>query len=344
MIRLRKIGITLIGLLLVTLLLSACGSNNNAEQNNASAQAETTDTTNANQPVNSEKAAFPRTIKDANGEVTIEAQPKKVAVVHWGYADSILLFDIPSVGLALPFTEATSTLKTASYKPYVDKHSEMKIIGENTQVNMEALLAYAPDLIIAGNAINKDILSDLSKISQTIVIDEQTTDVWSNWPALVTKFGEILGEEDIAAKYIADYNASLADGKAKLANLDGKVAFLQVRDKQAWLQGTNYTKPYYDGLGLKPPVSEKVDMTQGAEISLEGLVALDPDYIVLGYFNYSDKSMPAVTDEWEKVGVWNKLKAVQNGHVYSVDGQLALGYGPIGNSYGVKAVVDALSK
>lgn len=342
----KRYGFALIAMLLFALFLSACGSNDNNSQASppASDAAPSASEPAASGPVASEAPAFPRTIQDANGEVTIKEQPKKVAVVHWGYGDSILLFDIPSIGLALPFTEQQSTLHTDSYKPYVDKAQELKIVGENTQVNLEELLNYGPDLIIAGNAINKDIAGDLSKIATTVLIDEQTTDVWSNWPALVTKFGEILGQEDTAAKYVADYDALLADARAKLANLDGTVAFLQVRDKTVWLQGTNYTKQYYEGMDLKPPVADKFDMSEGAELSLEGLSVLDPDYLVLGYFNYSDKSMAALTDEWEKNPVWSKLKAVQNNHVYGIDGQLALGYGPIGNSYGVKAVLEALSK
>ncbi|MFD0672879.1 ABC transporter substrate-binding protein [Cohnella sp. GCM10027633] len=336
-------------LLVIVLILSACGSNNandNAANsgNTASASPESTASATASAPASQETSAFPRTIQAANGDIEIKEQPKKVAVVHWGYGDSLLLFDIPSVALALPFTEAQSTLHTDSYKPYVDKLQELKIVGENTEVNLEALLAYKPDLILAGNAVNKDITADLEKIATTVVIDEATTDVWSNWPALVTKFGEIVGQEETAAKYIADYNALLQSSKEKLAGLEGKVAFLQVRDKTVWLQGTNYTKQYYEGMGLKAPESADIDMTEGAELSLEGLSVLDPDYIVLGYFNYSDKTIPALTDEWDDGEVWKKLKAVQNGHVYGVDGQLALGYGPIGNAYGVQAVLDALSK
>lgn len=323
----------------LVLLLSACGGNNaNNKTNNAGSEAASTpEATDA-----SEAAKFPRTIKDANGEVTIKEQPKKIAVVHWGYIDALLLFNVDSVGLALPFTEKQSVLHSDEYKPYVDKVKDIQIVGENTQVNMEKLLAYAPDLILAGNAINKDIAADLTKIAPTVMIDEQQTDVWSDWPSLVTKFGEILGQEDVAEQYVSKFKADLASAKEKLANLDGSVAFVQVRENEVWLQGTNYTKQYYEGMGLKAPASDT--MTEGEKISLEGLSALDPDYLFLGYFNYSDKTIPAATAQWENSEVWKKLKAVTNNHVYGINGELALGYGPIGNSYGVKAVLEALQK
>lgn len=332
----------------LVLLLSACGNNGNNgnngssgnKTNNAGQASEATTTPEATSTT--EAAKFPRTVKDANGEVTIKEQPKKIAVVHWGYIDSLLLFHVDSVGLALPFTEKQSVLHSEQYKPYVDKVKDIQIVGENTQVNMEKLLAYAPDLIIAGNAINKDIADDLAKIAPTVMIDEQQTDVWSDWPSLVTKFGEILGQEDVAEQYVTSYKSELAAAKEKLANLDGTVAFVQVRENEVWLQGTNYTKQYYEGMGLKAPASDA--MAEGEKISLEGLSALDPDYLFLGYFNYSDKTLPAATDQWEDSEVWKKLKAVANNHVYSINGELALGYGPIGNSYGVKAVLEALQK
>ncbi|WP_230633156.1 ABC transporter substrate-binding protein [Paenibacillus athensensis] len=292
-----------------------------------------------------EKASgtFPRTIEAANGSIVIQKKPERVAVVHWGYVDSLLLFDLPSVGLALPFTKENSSLKTEAYKPFTDKIKDISIVGENTAVNMEALQQYAPDLIIAGNKVNAEISDQLAKIATTVVIDETATDVWSDWPKLVTKFGKMLGQEQTADQFITGYQAKVQDAKAKLADVKGTIAFLQVRDNAIWLGGTKFLTPYYDnGLGFKAPDNSL--MTEGAEMSLEGLAALNPDHVILGYFNYEDQSKAALLEEWKKNPVWQKLKAVQNNQTYAVNGALAMGYVPIGNSYGVDAVLKALSK
>ncbi|MBD2870592.1 ABC transporter substrate-binding protein [Paenibacillus arenilitoris] len=335
----------LMSLLCIMLLISACSgaaNTNNAAPGNSAAPSNDAggQQTEGQDEEVAQTDKFPRTVKAANGEITIEKEPKKVAVVHWGYGDSLLLFDLPSVALALPFTEKQSVLATESYKPYVDKHDELVVVGENTQVNMEALLAYAPDLIIAGNSVNQAVGGELEKIAPTVVIDEAETDVWANWPALVAKFGEILGQEDAAQSYIAEYENKLKTAKEKLAGLEGTVAFLQVRADAVWLQGVDYLKPYYEGMGLTPPAGDV--MAEGAQLTLEGLSELDADHLFLGYFNYSDQSVGALTDEWDDSAVWKSLKAVQSGQVYAIDGQLALSYGPIGNSYGVQAVLEAL--
>ncbi|MFC4600881.1 ABC transporter substrate-binding protein [Cohnella hongkongensis] len=330
-------------LTLLVLLLAACSNSDSKGSSEASTSPSPTPSESSSAPSESSasEAAFPRTIQAANGDVVIEKQPQRVAVVHWGYTDSILLFDLKSVGLALPFTEKQSVLHTETYQPYTDRLDELVVVGENTAVNLEALLAYAPDVIIAGNAVNKDIVDSLTKIATTVVLDEQKTDVWGDWPSVVTEFGRILGQEETAASYIADFQAKLQEAKEKLSGLEGTVAFLQIRAKESWLQGTNYLPTYYEGLGLKAP--ESAEMADGAQISLEGLSQLDPDYLFLGQFNVSDPSLPALSDEWRQSEVWAKLKAVQNDRVFDIDGQLALGYGPLGSSYGVQAVLDALS-
>ncbi|MBA2942893.1 ABC transporter substrate-binding protein [Paenibacillus sp. CGMCC 1.16610] len=285
-------------------------------------------------------ASFPRTITSAKGEqVTITKKPEKVALVHWGLTEDLLSFDIPSIGIALPFAEKQSLLGIDLYKPYIDMHKEVTIVGENTEVNMERLLQYGPDLIIAGTETNQKVVDQLSKIAPTIFIDETKTDVWNDWPGVMTKFGEILGQEDIAKQNIDKFNSKVTEAKDQLKAVQGNVAYLQVRDKTMWLQGTQYAGHYYEPLGLKAPEQAK---GEGAAITLEGLVQINPDYIFLGYFNYRDKSLPALADEWEKSDVWKTLKAVKENHVYKIDGEVAYGFGPISRMFGTDAIVKAL--
>lgn len=336
----------LISLLAAILLLGACsGSANNGvngNTGNADHAGQAGNSGNSGNTSGNDAARFPRSIQDARGQVTIEKQPKRVAIAHWGYTDSILLFDLNAVGVTLPFGQKNSVLESDPYKPYIEKAGELAVVGENTTVNMEALLAFAPDLIIAGNATNGEIVDQLKGIATTVVIDEEKVNVWGDWPALVGVFGEILGQEKAAEQYLADYRQLLADGKEKLANVEGTVAFVQVRGDAVWLQAAGYVPQYYDGLGLK--ALDHALMAEGGQLSLEGLSELNPDHLFLGYFNVTNSSLGALTDEWENTQVWKNLNAVQNNRVYAINGELALGYGPIGNTYGVNAVIEALQQ
>jgi iron complex transport system substrate-binding protein len=330
-------------LMLIVLLVSACSSAGNANNAGTNAPAATGGTETAGNSTNTNteaSKAFPRTVTSADGkEITITEQPKKVALVHWGLTQNLLGFDVSSIAVTLPFSAKQSFLDSEVYKPYVDKFSEVVVVGENTAVNLEALLEYEPDLILAGSVTNKDIADQLSQIAPTVIIDEEKTNVWLDWQGVITQFGDILGQEELAKQTIDTFTAKVEQAKQQLNSVEGTVAFVQVRDKAIWLQGMNYTGEYYEPLGLTAPEEAKGD---GIELSLEGLSAIDPDHLFLGYFNYNDPSLPALSDEWEQSEVWKKLKAVQKGQVYGINGELAFGYGPISRSSGVEAIVDAL--
>jgi iron complex transport system substrate-binding protein len=152
-------------------------------------------------------------------------------------------------------------------------------------------------------------------------------------------YGEMLGQEDKAKQAIDKFNAKFAEAKDQLKGVQGNVAYLQVREKTMWLQGTQYASHYYEPLGLKEPEQAK---GEGAALTLEGLVQINPDHIFLGYFNYRDSSLPALADEWEKSEVWKALKAVKENHVYKIDGSIAYGFGPISRTYGTDAIVKGM--
>lgn len=85
------------------LLASACSSSSNTESSSPSAKPAASTST--------ASASFPRTITSAKGEqVTIAKKPEKVALVHLGLTEDLLSFDVPSIGIALPFTEKQSCL------------------------------------------------------------------------------------------------------------------------------------------------------------------------------------------------------------------------------------------
>lgn len=337
--------LVLIVLVCVPVMILACSANQSTEGQSQQTEGEVNPEpeNEVGEPADkpSRGAVFPRTVKDAFGEVVIEEAPLKIALVHWGLSETLLTFDLNSVALALPFTHNQSVLNTEQYKPYVDKIGELTIVGENTEVNLEALLEYEPDLILAGSDTNKEISEELRKIGTTYFVDEAAVDVWGNWPSVMRLFGELLGQETHAEEHISGFEALQAEGKRKLAHVEGTVAFVQVRENAVWLQGPAFINHYYDGLGLRPPEGDLA--AEGGQLSLEGLSEVDPEHLFLGYFNYSDPSLSAEVDAWEETAIWQALTANQQNQTYAFDGQLALGYGPIGQAYGMEQIVQALA-
>lgn len=334
----------MIATLLLSALLAACSNSSDSSNPTAQPSNSTNEPKQADEPEPSvdqpEAAAYPRTVKDANGDFTIEEKPQKIALAHWGLSETLLTFDLDHAALTLPFTKDQSLLGSEQYKPYVDKIGAIEIIGENTEVNLEALLEYEPDLILAGSDTNKAIAAELQKIAPTYFLDEAAVNVWGDWPTVMRLFGELLAQEAQAESYIERFETLKTDAKHRLADVEGTTALLQVRKDAVWLQGPAYAELYYSGLGLTPPSGTLAE--EGGQLSLEGLSELDPDYLLLGNFSVGDSSQPAEIEAWKDSPVWANLKAVKQQRVYAFDGQLALGYGPIGQTYGIEQVLAAM--
>ncbi|WP_246132133.1 ABC transporter substrate-binding protein [Paenibacillus hemerocallicola] len=340
-------AIGMFAMIFMILLAAACSSSQQAQEpNDTAAGSGDTAAGAAAQPKEASKTddTFPRKVESAGGGVTIEKRPQKVALASWQLVEMMLPFDQPSVGVTLPFAAANSVLESEQLKPHVDKFKEFKIVGEGTKVNLEALLSYGPNLIIAGSKTNLAIKEQLEQIAQVVWIDEESINTRTEWPKVVSLIGSFLGQEKRAAELIEKFAATQKAGKQKLAVRQGEsVLFVQVRDKAVYVMQPNTLLPYYDGLGLTLPKTSE-NMPANGQITLEGLSVINPDHLVLGYFNYTNKSLAALTDEWEKSEVWKSLKAVKEKQVYALNGELAMGLGPIGQQYGLESIIKAMEK
>ncbi|GAA3410674.1 ABC transporter substrate-binding protein [Paenibacillus hodogayensis] len=344
----RRKAIGWIVLIFMIVLATACSSSPQAPETGSTAGAQKGEQA-TGEPADQKQAAqkesvFPRQVESAGGKITIQKQPQKVALASWQLVEMVLPFDQPSVGVTLPFSAANSVLESEQLKPYVGKFKEFKIVGEGTQVNLEALLSYGPDLIIAGSKTNQSIKEQLEKVAQTVWIDEEAINMRTEWLRVVGMIGNVLGQEKRAEEVIAKFTETQKAGKQKLAAKQGEsVLFVQVREKAVYVMQPSTLPAYYDGLGLTfPKMSE--NMPANGQLTLEGLSVINPDHLVLGYFNYTNKSLPALTDEWEKSEVWKSLKAVKQNQVYAINGELAMGLGPIGQQYGLETLIKAMGK
>ena len=348
----KKSGMGIV-LIVLILLLAACGSNSDnssgspetgasaAQPSESAPSAQSSESAPPEQSAEA-TAGFPRDIDGAFGTVTLEKKPLKVGVANWMLLELLLPFDLSEGGITLPFSAANSSLESDIYKEYADKFDDLKIVGENTQVNLEAMLAFQPDVIIAGSVSNKEIRQQLEQIAPTAWYDEEKINVRNDWTELMTFMGGVLGQEERAQQLINDFHTKQSEGKEELAGRsDETVMLVQVRENAVYAMSYGSIPQYYDGLGLTPPDAVK-EMGGPTQISLEGLTVIDPDHLFLGYFNLTDTSLAALTDEWQDSEVWKGLKAVKNNQVYPFNGELALGIGPIGQAYGIDTVIKAL--
>jgi len=271
--------------LLILLLLTACGE----KEKNSSPTAEQ-DT----------KEAETKTVQTTNGEVVIPTSPQRIVAEE--YIASLLVLDVKPVGapgLALENYYLKDALK------------DVEEIGDYGKPSIEKIIALKPDLIITGNGENYDALS---KIAPTVVIPYgELKDAHEE----LTYFGELLGKEQEAKDWLAQYDQRIADAKAQVDAIipeDASFSIIEDAGKTYYAYGDNFGRggqPVYQVLGRKPPakVADEMMEKQWAEISEEVLADYAGDYIIL-------TSDDRTVEDFKKDPIWGSLPAVKNDHLY----------------------------
>ncbi|PZE22855.1 ABC transporter substrate-binding protein [Paenibacillus xerothermodurans] len=287
-------AICLMSLILLLMLLSACGNS----------AAGTTDTPSA------DNAAQPSTVtvKDGMGhDVSIPANPKRVLASY--LEDHLAVLGVTPVA-------------QWSVANGVQDYLQAQLAGVPTiayDLPPETVASFDPDFIIIGSAssVQNGLYEQYSKIAPTYVLGDE---IVKDWRETLLKMGELLGKADAAQKAVEDYNRKAADTKAKLESAVGKksAAILWMTQKQFYIVDNEVASGdvLYGDLGFTPPnlVAGLPDEAKAAwnPITLEKLAELDADYIFLVN---SDKGQDAAA---LNNPVWQGIPAVKAGHVYEM--------------------------
>lgn len=213
------------------------------------------------------------------------------------------------------------TLENMYFKEFLTGVADTGTYGK---MSPENILALNPDLIISGNA---DSYAALSKIAPTVIVPYGDL---KNAHEELTYFGKLLGKEQEAAAWLADYDKRIADAKARVdAAIPAGATFsiLEHADKSTWVYGDNFGRggqPIYQALGRKPPagVADEIMEKQWAELSAETLGKYAGDYLVI-----TDNTRTA--QDFQADPIWGSLPAVKNGKIYVWKEERSWYYDPI---------------
>lgn len=319
-----------VSLALLASVLAGCAGKPEPTNNTAPSSTAPAAETSTPEKADSEAGKWPRTYVDALGrEVVLEKKPEKVALLFFrNFEHMFLLNETPVAATDMNVLEEWESLA-----PYKDK--EIADIGSMTGPNLEKLLEVGPDLIIMVSARYESYGDKLEKIAPVITVDSNE----NNWQGALREYGKIFGKEQKAEDEIARIEALITDSKEQLKKFSDKTfGVIMLGDKQFWGFTTQFVFNKDSGLALHPP-SKYVDMsTKGEEISLEGLAAMNPDYMFVADIKGVSKNLPGYLKNLESDSAWNSLEAIKNGHMYALDSSIAAG-GPLGIELGVKTIM-----
>lgn len=319
----KKLGAA-VAALLVMGTLAACGTENDGD---SSASGPASATAAATGPAAAtETAAAPETaaaadgteqagsetrvVKDEFGEVTVPAHPQRIAAI---YLEDYLQ--------ALGVTPVVQW-----YNPTWGKQDYLNLdvpLFDNSG-DIEKLLAQSPDLIFVDGAVDRAAYDQYSKVAPTYRMPES---VLQDSEQILQTIADVIGMPEKAETVLAEYEAKVADAKAKLQEkVGGKtVAVIRVNvgDRTIALFGVKnrYAGSFlFDTLGLTPhPLVAK--MTEFQEIlSEEAFASLDADYIIVipSNGNWETKENQDAFTLLDSP-LWKNVPAFKNGHVYKVE-------------------------
>ncbi|SDW99311.1 ABC transporter substrate-binding protein [Paenibacillus sp. CF384] len=341
----RKISVkALIFSAIIVVLLVGCSNNgNNNTASNANVQpsneAASTETPAASEETEStSESEWPRTITDDLGHtVTFEKAPERIIPAYFGHIETLIALGVPPVAA----TRAKSFVMTReALRPMADK---LNIIEIGDSQDFEQMMEVTPDLIVATANDSADYEA-YNKVAPTLIFDSKT------WQDVLTDYAKVLGKEKEAAKIIEDLESLIADSREKLTPYMDKTSVVMADqgNNTFGLIGSGPTDrtPWFDktvGFGLTPPKGYPAEY---AQISLEGLAELDPDYIFLDNIDGAEKDnytptwlMPGTAD----TTIWKNLKAVKANQVFNLPPGSMSG-APLSQKLAIEKVVESIVK
>jgi iron complex transport system substrate-binding protein len=279
---------TLVGLLLVLLVLGACGKDSNSTQ--------------------TKETKKDVTITDAMGNVTIPANVKHILAPYM--EDSLVALGVKP---AAQWSIGTTVLD------YLQP--ELKDVPKiGWDMPLEQTIKANPDLIVfsSKSAIQNGQYEEYKKVAPTYVFKEEEG---ADWRKQLLAMGNLLGREKTAKEKLADY-----DKKAEIASKEIKAAIGNESAAIIWVSGEQYylfenarfaANVLYKDLGVSEPKMiqglPKVD-ANWKPISLESLSNLDADHL----FIVSKPQEPGL-DKLKKSSIYKGLTAIQKGNVYEIN-------------------------
>lgn len=302
-------------MVIVAISLAACGNGNNEGMNSgASSNAPSSIATQGEgEAMTASASQEQRTIEHAMGTTVLEKKPERVVVLYNGMVDNMVALGVKPVGAVESWDE----------KPWYnflrDSMEGVENLGEETQPNLEAIIALNPDLIIGTKSRHEKIYPQLKDIAPTIITEELF-----DWKTNLTVGAKALYMDDKANEILSNWETRVADFKQKVgSSLEGtEVSLLRFeKDGSSRIYITGFAGTIFQELGLsRPKAQQAIDQTVVNLTSKEQMAQLDGDYIFdLTQIKEDEPSREQAQTDWTNHPLWKNLKGVKNDKYFKVD-------------------------
>ena len=250
-----------------------------------------------------------RPVEHVMGTSLVPVAPKRIVVLDTTPLDAVLALGVDPVG----------TISYGMPPGYLgEKASDIEIIGQFNQPNLEAILKLKPDLILGAKSISEKLYPKLSRIAPTVFI-EGAGRSW-DWKNNFRIYADALNKREQAEQLITDYEQQLSELQSTLApSPDSLTASVVLNGRFGFIA---HTPKSFSGSVLQE-IGFQRNAVQGNEdqffvrLSREDLDSPEGDILFLIHY-------PNTTSKAEFVShrLWSQLDVVQRGAVCEVKGEI----------------------
>nr|WP_139339662.1 iron-siderophore ABC transporter substrate-binding protein [Bacillus dakarensis] len=284
--------------IMLVFILAACGGTE---------EEKTTET----QDDNTQTEDTSYTVEHAMGTTTIDKTPEKVVVLTNEGTEALLALGVTPVGAVQSWTG------DPWYEHIADDMKNVEVVGLESEVNLEAIAALEPDLIIGNKMRQEDIYEHLNAIAPTVFAE----DLRGNWKINFELYAKAVNKEEKGKEVLDAYSTRIADLQEKLGDkLNMKVSMVRFMAGDVRIyQKDSFSGVILDEIGFARPESQDVDEFAIKGATKEQVPLMDGD--ILFYFTYEtgDGEATQLEKEWLEDPLFQNLEVAKKGEVHKVN-------------------------
>lgn len=328
----RKLRILSIVVLLLAVMLSACGSNQGNEVVNNSVETENNQNANTAEENVPEEANATEVVEEPTDEPVVESTAIELedatgaVVTLKGPAQRIISLAPSTTEILYAIGAGDQVVGREDFANYPEAVLELPSIGGTWgELNVEAILDLEPDLVLAAPLTTAEQVQSLSDVGLTVFQVANPSDLDGMYELLRTA-AALTGHEEETETLIISLQERVAAVAEVLANAETTpLVFYE-------LDSTDPSAPYTSGPGTF--VDNLITLAGGqslgaglegawVSVSAEELISQNPEIIILG-----DAIWGITVEDVSARPGWEAISAVQTGQVYPFNDDIVARPGP----------------
>lgn len=261
--------------LALTPLVAACGADTAEQPGTRSGS-----TGGASGAAGTEQGAFPASIEHRYGTTEVTAAPQRVVCVGLVEQDMLLALGVAPVAVTYWFGEADGQVFPWATDALGDAPVP-EVLRPSSGVEVEAIAALAPDLIIAMySALTQQEYDLLSKLAPVVAQSGDYADFGMPWDETTLKVGTAVGRPAAAQTLVTDVNGQIDRAAADNPQFQGRSAVVVAPFEGLFIYGPDDPRArMLTQLGFEFPLARFGDQMDEFGVSLSAERTTDLDTI-----------------------------------------------------------------